>query len=106
MGASCLSRVLLFAGVVAWLGAAFAAVLTSTAYPLFPVWALLSLVFLATFVWNVRSASPTVIALAVQSASVIAMVAILCNGYEGLLLVAIAAELALHHRRVFGLMWV
>jgi signal transduction histidine kinase len=101
-----LPRALLFAGLTAWAGAAVAAFLTSLSYPLFPVWALFSLVFLATFVWNARSTSPSLIALAAQSSSAIVMVASLANGYEGLLLVAVAAELAWQTSYTFGLRWI
>jgi signal transduction histidine kinase len=37
---------------------------------------------------------------------VIVMVASLCNGYEGLLLVAVAAELAWQTAQTFGLLWI
>lgn len=101
-----LPRVLLFAGLVAWAAAAVAAVLTALAFPLFPIWALFSVIFLATFAWNARSTSPSLIAIGAQSSSVIVMVATLCNGYEGLLLVAVAAELAWQTAHTVGLLWV
>jgi len=88
MSESLLPRVLLLAGVAAWAGAAVAALLTALSFPLFPIWALFSVIFLATFVWNARSTSPSLISIGAQSSSVIVMVATLCNGYEGLLLVA------------------
>jgi signal transduction histidine kinase len=106
MSEALLPRVLLFAGLVAWVGAAAAAVLTARSYPLFPIWALFSLIFLAAFAWNTRATSPSLSAIGAQSSSVIMMVATLCNGYEGLLLVAVAAELAWQTARTVGLIWV
>jgi signal transduction histidine kinase len=101
-----LRRVLLIAGVGAWLAGLTAALITSTAYPSFPVWAAFSVVFLGSFLWAVFSRSPNLIATAAQSASVIVMVATLANGYEGLLLVVVAVELALQTRRTIGLAWI
>jgi signal transduction histidine kinase len=106
MSEALLPRALLLAGLVAWTGAAVAAVLTSLSSPLFPIWALFSVIFLATFAWNARSTSPSLIAIGAQSSSVIVMVASLCNGYEGLLLVAVAAELAWQTAHAVGLRWI
>lgn len=50
---------------------------------------------LVAFLWSTRRARRPLIALALQSASAIAMAALFCNGYEGLLLVLLAAQLAL-----------
>ena len=49
--------------------------------------------------------SPPLIALALQSACVIAMAALFCNGYEGLLLVLLAAQLALSTSSRVGFGW-
>jgi hypothetical protein len=81
-------------------------VMTALSYPLFPIWALFSVIFLAAFAWNARATSPSLIAIGAQSSSVIVMVASLCNGYEGLLLVSVAAELAWQTARTVGLIWV
>ena len=101
-----LRRVLLIAGLGAWLAALASALLTSTAAPLFPLWAALSVIFLGSFFWTVISPSPNLAATAAQSLSVIVMVAVLANGYEGLLLVVVAVELALQTRRTIGLVWI
>jgi signal transduction histidine kinase len=101
-----LRRVLLIAGIGAWLAALAAALFTSVRYPLFPVWAAFSLVFLAAFLWNATTSSPRLSVTAAQSVSVVVMVGTLCNGYEGLLLVAVAVELALLTRRTIGFVWV
>lgn len=101
-----LQRVLLVAGIGGWLATLTAALLTSTTYPLFPVWAAFSVVFLGAFLWNATSSSPRAVATAAQSTSVVVMVGTLCNGYEGLLLVAVAVELALQSNRKAGLVWI
>src|SRR5688572_4229176 len=101
-----LRRVLLVAGLGAWLAGLAAALLTSTSAPLFPLWAACSVIFLASFFWTVISRSPNLPAMATQSVSVIVMVATLSNGYEGLLLVVVAVELALQTRRTIGLVWI
>jgi signal transduction histidine kinase len=101
-----LRRLLLVAGIAAWLAAVTAALLTATAYPPFPVWLAFSVIFLASFLWTVLSRSPQLIAMAAQSSSVIVMVAVLSLGYEGLLLVTVAVELALQTRRKVGLVWI
>jgi signal transduction histidine kinase len=101
-----LRRVLLVAGLGAWLAGLAAALLTSTTAPLFPLWAAFSVIFLGSFFWTVISRSPNLAATAAQSLSVIVMVAALSNGYEGLLLVVVAVELALQTRRTIGLIWI
>jgi len=101
-----LRRVLLVAGIGAWLAGVTTALLTSTAAPLFPLWAACGVVFLASFFWTVTSPSPQLAATAVQSLSVLVMVAALANGYEGLMLVVVAVELALQTRRTIGLVWI
>lgn len=101
-----LRRVLLIVGIATWLAAVTAALLTATAYPPFPVWAGFSAVFLAAFLWTVLSRSPNLLAIAAQSSSVVVMVAVLSIGYEGLLLVTVAVELALLTRRTIGVIWI
>jgi hypothetical protein len=101
-----LRRVLLVAGIGAWLAGLATALLTSTTAPLFPLWAAFSVIFLGSFFWTVTSPSPQLAATAVQSLSVIVMVGALSNGYEGLLLVVVAVELALQTRRTIGLVWI
>jgi signal transduction histidine kinase len=101
-----LPQKLLLAGLLGWAGTVLAAVLTSASYPLFPFWLSANAVFLAAFLWNARAPTNNLTALAVQSASVMVMVLLLCNGYEGLLLVVVAAELALQPTASVGFAWV
>jgi signal transduction histidine kinase len=101
-----LPTTLLLAGVLGWTGAVLAAVLTSSSYARFSGWMALSVIFLVAFILNARAASPRFAATGAQSVSVILMVLLLCNGYEGLLLVVVAAELALQAPSPVGLAWV
>ena len=110
MAAERLPRALLFAGLAAWLGVVLATIIAAIAAefwsPRFIPWSVVTLLFVAAFVWNARSTRPALYFLATQSACVIAMVALLCNGYEGMLLVLVAAQLALQTEQRIGLAWI
>ncbi len=69
------------------------------------VWSLASAIFLLAFTIAQRTREPARLLVAVQSVAVVAMVAVLCNGYEGFLLVLVAAQLG-HERRNAGLAWI
>jgi signal transduction histidine kinase len=88
-----LPRVLLFAGIAAWLGVSLATVIQAHFTQRLLAWACASVVFIAAFLWSTRTARRPFVAMALQSASAIAMTALFCNGYEGLLLVLLAAQL-------------
>jgi signal transduction histidine kinase len=71
------------------------------------VWSGASAVFIGAFLLaHLRPKVPVVPVLAAQSASVVTMVAVLCNGYEGLLLAVVAAQLALRMSGRAGLIWI
>jgi signal transduction histidine kinase len=95
MGPLPLPRALLFAGVAAWLGVSLTTAIEAPFTPRLLAWACTSIVFIVAFLWSTRTARRPFIALALQSACAIAMAALFCNGYEGLLLVLLAAQLAL-----------
>lgn len=101
-----LPRVLLFTGAATWLIVGLATVLTAQSNPLLPAWALATVIFITSFVWAARKPTPPLSVLAAQSISVITMVALLCNGYEGFLLVLVAAQLALHGNLRVALPWI
>lgn len=103
---SSLPRVLLFTGIATWVGVCLASVLAATSNWRLPVWIFASVMFMVSFAWNARARTSSFIALGLQSCCVIAMVALLCNGYEGLLLVLIAAQLALHSDKRVALAWI
>jgi signal transduction histidine kinase len=105
MGPMPLPRALLVAGIAAWLCVSVA---TAIKFPFtlrLLAWAFASTVFIVTFLWSARTDRRSVIALAVQSAAAICMVALFCNGYEGLLLVLVAAQLALNTSSRLGFGW-
>jgi signal transduction histidine kinase len=101
-----LPRVLFYTGVATWLAVSLATALRALDQRLLAFWTIASLAFLAAFLWKSRSPRFPLASLAVQSASVVAMVGLLCNGYEGFLLVLIAAQLALDGGRRLGLAWI
>ncbi len=102
-----LPRVLLLTSIGTWVALFLATVLIAHHSRLqLGTWAVASALFIVSFVWNARRGTISRIALGVQSASVITMVALLCNGYEGLLLVLVAAQLALRVDTRPGLAWI
>jgi len=106
MTASSLPRVLLLTGAAAWFGVCLATLLSAESGPRLIAWAFASVIFIVSFTRNARAGTVSLVALGLQSASVVTMVALLCNGYEGLLLVLIAAQLATHDNNRLGLAWI
>jgi signal transduction histidine kinase len=100
-----LSRALLFAGIAAWLGVSVTTAIKAPLTPRLFAWACASLIFIVAFLWSTRTARRPFIALALQSACAVAMAALFCNGYEGLLLVLLAAQLALSTSSRVGFGW-
>lgn len=100
MGPLPLPRVLFFAGIAAWLGVSLATAIEAPLTPRLLAWACASAVFIAAFLWGTRTARRPFIAIALQSACAIAMAALFCNGYEGLLLVLLAAQLGFTSSRL------
>jgi len=88
-----LPRAMLFAGIAAWLGVSLATAIEAHFTPRLLAWACASVVFITPFLWTTSTGRRPFIAIALQSASAIAMTALFCNGYEGLLLVLLAAQL-------------
>ena len=91
-------RLLRIGGAITWIAVGIPVVIHGATSPeRMALWAVAFAAFGAGFAWN---------ALAVESAAVIAMVAILCNGFEGALLVLIAMQLGGTMSRRAGLAWV
>jgi signal transduction histidine kinase len=105
MGPLPLPRALLFAGIAAWLGVSLTTAIKAPLTPRLFAWTCASLIFIVAFLWSTRTARRPFIALALQSASAIAMAALFCNGYEGLLLVLLAVQLALNTSSRVGFGW-
>jgi len=109
MKTSALPRVILLTGIATWVGVCFSSVLPAVpavSAGRLTAWALASLLFIVSLAWSAGARTRSLIALGGQSVGVVAMVALLCNGYEGLLLVLIAAQLALHDDKRVGLAWI
>jgi signal transduction histidine kinase len=105
MGPLPLPRALRIAGTAAWLGVSLTTAIKGPLTPRLLAWACASIVFILAFLWSTRTARRPYITLALQSACAIAMAALLCNGYEGLLLVLLAAQLALSTGSRLGFGW-
>src|ERR1700683_3712165 len=104
-----LPRTLLFTGIAAWLCVSLTTAIEAQFTLRLLAWACASAGYIATFLWSTRTArGRPLITLALQSACAIAMAALFCNGYEGLLLVLLAVQLALStsSRLGFGLIGV
>lgn len=101
--------VILWAGLAAWLATTLPTWLQATGSPRFPVWLVAWVSFSVAFAAVSRarlSPSAQWAALGVESASVVAMVGLLCNGYEGTLLVLVAAQIALRTAGRVGGLWI
>jgi len=102
-----LPRVLFLTGIAAWAGVCLATVVLALDKSLLIPWGFASVAFIAAFVlWSFGPKRLSTAALVVQGLSVVVMVALLCNGYEGFLLVLIAAQLALGGSRRRGISWI
>src|SRR5450755_498630 len=92
-------RALRWAGFATWVVVALPTFRGALASPRFPAWLGAWLVFGAASLLVSRGEKPSrldaaaVAGLVLQGAAVVVMVGLLCNGYEGLLLVFVAAEL-------------
>jgi signal transduction histidine kinase len=98
-----LPRTLLFTGIAAWLCVSLTTAIEAQFTLRLLAWAGASAGFIGAFLWSTRPAHRRpLFALALQSACAVAMAALFCNGYEGLLLVLLAAQLALGTSSQFG----
>lgn len=96
------------AGLGAWLLVALPTVLGSSRSPFFPAWAAAWLLFgLAFAVTSSRDRLDALMAvgLALEGVSVVVLVSLLCNGYEGMLLVVVASQLGRVARLGPGFFW-
>jgi signal transduction histidine kinase len=99
-------RVLRWAGLLAWLLIAVAALVEGMGRPRgFAVWVVSLAAFGALYAWATWR-RPTWAAVAAQLACVLAMAGNQYRGFEGMLLVLIALELALIASRGVGLAWI
>jgi signal transduction histidine kinase len=81
-------RLIRIAGVTIWLAIGVHVILNATSRTLLAEWAVAYVLFAVAFAFR-----PSRISLAIQSGAVIAMVLLLCDGFEGTLLVLVAMQL-------------
>jgi signal transduction histidine kinase len=106
MTTSFLPRVLFFAGVSAWLCVCIATPAMANFNWKLGAWVIASALFIVSFLWNAGGRAFSLVALALQSAAIVSMVALLCNGLEGLLLVMVAAQLGMYGHNRLALVWI
>ncbi|MGZ4809511.1 MAG: sensor histidine kinase [Thermoanaerobaculia bacterium] len=100
------NRLIRVAGVVTWIAVGIPVILYGATSPaLMAGWAVAFAAFGAGLLMNAppRSAAPH---LALQTASVLVMVLLLCNGFEGTLLVLVAMQLGGVMSRRAGIAWI
>ena len=99
------SRLLTIAGLVVWLMVGIpAVVLGATSSTLMISWGFAYVLFAVLFLIDLRL--PRLWLLALQGASVVVIVLLLCDGFEGTLLVLIAMQLGSRVDRRLGLTWI
>jgi signal transduction histidine kinase len=100
------SLVLQVLGLLVWLGICATTVLQAEWTERLAVWAVASLSFALAFWRNASRAQAASVELLVQAAANVVMVGLLCNGFEGFLLVLMAAQLGMWGRMPYGALWV
>jgi len=99
------SRLLAIAGLILWLMVAVPVLVQGGIAPaLLASWAVAYVLFAVLFLIDIRS--PRLWLLGLQAACVIVVVALLCDGFEGTLLVLIAMQLGSRVSRRAGLTWI
>src|SRR3954454_17251832 len=93
-------------GLVVWSGICATTVLQAEWTQRLAVWAVASISFALAFWRNASRAQAAPVELLVQAVAIVVMVGLLCNGFEGFLLVLMAAQLGLWGRIPYGAMWV
>jgi signal transduction histidine kinase len=102
-------RSLVSAGFATWVLVAVPTLLSALHSPRFPAWLVAWLVFAGALVLAQRSLATGLSGTAArlgQVLAIVAMVSLLCNGFEGALLVIVAAQLGLATSLRHGLAWI
>jgi signal transduction histidine kinase len=102
-------RALTRAGLLAWLLVSLPTLRSATHSPRFPYWTLAAVLGAAALVHatrHLRAGLRLRAALLVQIASVTTMVGLLCNGYEGVLLALVAAQIGAALGSREGIAWI
>lgn len=93
-------------GLLVWVALSATTALRAQSDVRLAIWAVGTLLFAASF-WRATSPrGPSAFLLIVQGAAIVEMVAVLCNGYEGFLLVLMAAQLGYWGRVPHAFWWV
>ncbi len=93
-------------GLLVWLALSATTALQAQSGPRLAIWAAGSLLFAAAFCRGTSAAGAPLIWIILQGAAIVDMVAVLCNGYEGFLLVLMAAQLGYWGRISYPYLWV
>ena len=93
-------------GLLIWLALSAYTLLQAKSDTRLAIWAVGSVLFAAMFWRGTSLRGPSAFGLIVQGAAIIEMVAVLCNGYEGFLLVLMAAQLGYWARVPHPFVWV
>jgi len=106
MGVRSFPTLLRALGVLVWLGICATTVLQAEWTERLAIWAVASVSFVLAFWRNASRARAAPVELVVQAVAVVVMVGLLCNGFEGFLLVLLAAQIGLWGRMPYGALWV
>jgi signal transduction histidine kinase len=93
-------------GLLVWFALSATTLLQAKSDVRLAIWSVGSLLFAAAFWRGTSAAGPSVVILIVQGAAIVEMVAVLCNGYEGFLLVLMAAQLGYWGRIPYPFLWI
>ena len=94
-----------WSGLLIWLAISVATVWVAHSSERVAIWSVGSVLFAAAFWRSTSAAGPARLGLAVQSLAIIEMVLALCLGFEGFLLVLVAAQLGYWDRIRYPLYW-
>ncbi|MBC8025889.1 MAG: hypothetical protein H7Y89_07855 [Steroidobacteraceae bacterium] len=99
------AKALWWSGTCAWIGVSITTILKALSVERLAVWSLASITFFFAFTLAQRARRDSRVVMGIQSVAIVAMVAVLCNGYEGFLLVLVASQLG-RERPMVGLAWI
>jgi signal transduction histidine kinase len=103
------SPLLTVAGLCTWIAVSVPNFLQATGHANFPIWLAAWLVFALALVFATRRSTSTpwvLCAMGIEAAAVVVMAGFLCNGFDGTLLVIVAAQLGLRLPLRLGLAWI
>jgi len=99
-------QAMLWAGLIAWACVSTASIARALSFERLAWWSMGSAVFLVSFCLARKAAQSRQALLALQSIAAIGMAAVMCNGYEGFLLVLVAAQLGCLGQASIAVPWI